>query len=52
MMLTCAYCHRKINKCSMDNRGLCVKSPLSDGKIKRRTKAERERDKRNGNQRG
>lgn len=45
-MLTCRYCHREITKCRVDARGHCIKSPLSDGKPKRRTKAERDRDKR------
>jgi hypothetical protein len=44
MMLTCAYCKKPITKCRMDSRGLCVKDPRSDGKVKRRTKAERKKD--------
>lgn len=47
-MLKCRYCHRDLDKCKVDKRGFCIKSPLSDGKAKRRTKAEKDRDKQAG----
>lgn len=47
-MLKCRYCHRKFGKCKMDKQGLCTKHPQSDGKAKRRTKAEKERDEKLG----
>lgn len=43
--MKCSYCKKDITKCRSDARGLCIKSPLSDGKVKRRTKSERESDK-------
>jgi len=28
----CKFCQKTINKCKSDSRGLCIKSPQSDGK--------------------
>lgn len=44
--MKCTYCRKDITKCRSDARGLCIKSPLSTGKYKPRTKAEKARDKR------
>jgi len=30
--INCKFCKKSINKCKSDQRGLCIKSPQSDGK--------------------
>lgn len=46
--MKCKFCHHEINKCKTDQRGLCIKSPQSDGKHLKWTKQEKCRDQKLG----